>query len=312
MVLPRQLITVIPDQGTLPPSDQEIEKMIYALLNVEPINRTKRREIWRSAVGVIFSGFNKERLAKHQTQIAPIDSFVELNIETSLPALKKLMKQFYINSPNVVSQNIYIIKSSDIPSQISSVDGRFFHNIVYVAHPAEPDFYIRFADFHDYLVHEKRGEFIELTSALGAKSVRLSESEVNKKMTIIEGGVSGVPGLQIAASVKGGNSVDNNFTIFLEGTATPNPQQRPKVPEKTRWLKLEPLWKSMIAARLQNSITKMTVDFSYDSDFGVTANLSAEIENLGLQCGGSFKECRKFRQTYEVVFYPMEAYDQCS
>lgn len=299
----KQLLVVSSGDATSVPSDEQLEKSVYTLLKVEPlsgISNALMGYLDLTMGGVIGKTISKDYAKNHA-------------IKEAMPYMLDLLKSVYRTNTNLILPELQVFRASDIPENLSSVDEHFYVGIVYVAHPAQPNFYIRMADFHQYLIQEKRAEFVKLASALGAKEIRLVEKE--KSQRGMSGEVSAsVP--QVGDSVDlgfhsaSGSTIDTNFNIGVQGADVP--YGFPKIPSGLKWLKMEPLWATMASARLENWITKYNVTFSYNSDFDINAELSAKILNTGLKCGGTFKAFRSIQQEYEVIFFPKDRYSEVS
>lgn len=199
-----------------------------------------------------------------------------------------------------VQQNDLFLK------ELSCVDGNFSVNVVYAAHPADSKYYIRIADFHSYLLQDKRAEFVRLAASLGAKEIKLVDSKENST------GGKGSAYFKEPTSIAdigvdvGVNKISqDSFSLSAKFPVATKP---PAIPNKLRWYWQEPLWQEMAEARMNRWLGEFNVRFTYSQDFNITSNLVAKISGLGLNAGGSFTDIQKVDQEYIVEFFPQTDY----
>jgi len=189
---------------------------------------------------------------------------------------------------------------------LESSDKTFHMGVVYASHPGYPTFFIRLSEFHKYLLDEKKSEFLRISASLGCKSLSLIEGETSKSNITAKAGVDGLKEVDVSGKFETNSSAMHSFKLVANFE---EPDKLPYVPEGLRWLNIEPLWQGMITSRLENWISSMLVEFSYDTDFDVDISLTSQIKKIGLKIGGSFHEQNKIRQTYQVDFFPRSCYD---
>jgi hypothetical protein len=56
--------------------------------------------------------------------------------------------------------------------------------------------------------------------------------------------------------------------------------------------------------RLEDGVDSWGADFSYTDDMGVSAEVAAKIQGMGLQIGGKFEELHRRKWKFEVEFWP--------
>ncbi len=218
--------------------------------------------------------------------------------------LRELMSKLYLTDRATLLPNLLVLPAGDGRlSQFTFSDSMPELGVVYSVHPASPTRYIRSADFHSYLVQDKRAEFLRLVSALGAKSVRVAESDLNERQIGLEGRVDTAP---IGAKVSVSHSKEQTFTASL--TNEDVPRLLPRRPSDLAWIHREPLWQAMAETRERDGVTSFAVEFSYTEDFGVNAALAAKLESFGLSIGGTFQTVRAIRHRYDIEFHPLSAY----
>lgn len=189
---------------------------------------------------------------------------------------------------------------------LRSSDGQFAVGVVYAAHPYVPDFYVSLARFHAHLLDEKRAEFVRLAAALGARSIRLAQSE-GESRTI--GATIGIDGTNVADVGAGAARHTRSAATFDLSAKFERPSSRPTLPNNLHWIHHEPLWQAMAEARLKHGATSFAVSFTYDQDFGVDAAAQLAIEGVGLKAGGKFAHTKSVAQMYEIEFWPQK-YDR--
>lgn len=293
----QQLLVVIPNSGSLYLTDRVLEELVWEILAPEEDRSAVKNRIFDIAAEVLSSAlkfYGEPPITRTQ------------KIRNAMPILLDLLRGILNRNPDVMFPEMRTIIDTQHLAGLTSVDGTFFNNTVYVAHPGQPSYFIRMADFHQYLLNEKRGEFVKLAALLGAKEIRLIESHGSRKSAEAKIGLEGIE--QVDASVKVGvkSTIDDNFEISAS-FAEPHLAQ-PEVPTGLRWLRLEPLWEAMALARTQGWVTTYKVGFSYTSDFSVNTALSLKILRLGLSCGGTFQAFQSIRQEYIVEFFPRSSY----
>jgi len=230
------------------------------------------------------------------------------NIDMLKELAKGLLNRFHGVDQIFPSLRI-LAEHDDLLKLLAASDKEFQTGVVYAGHPADQKFFIRLSDYHQYLLNDKRAEFLKIAASLGCHKITLTENEGVQKKGGVKAGVEGVEEIgDISASVNARSSENRGFKLSAE-FEKPEGDKLPYIPEDLRWLNLEPLWQSMVTSRLENWVSSFQVEFSYDTDFGVNASLAALVEKIGLKIGGSFHEQKNIRQTYQVDFFPRSCYD---
>lgn len=73
----------------------------------------------------------------------------------------------------------------------------------------------------------------------------------------------------------------------------------PRRPTRVR----EPVWRSLIANRLNFWTEEFSVSFRYLNKLGVDASVAAKYQGVGASFGGSFKSTKKVSREYHVTFW---------
>jgi hypothetical protein len=162
---------------------------------------------------------------------------------------------------------------------------------------------VSFARFHSHLLDEKRAEFVRLAAALGARSIRLVQSEDERRVV---GAQAGVNGTNIADVGLGAAKHKRSAASFDLSATFERPSSRPTLPKNLHWIAHEPLWQAMAEARLHHGASSFAVSFTYDQDFGVDAAAQLAIEGVGLKAGGKIMHTQSVSQMYEVEFWPRQ------
>lgn len=176
----------------------------------------------------------------------------------------------------------------------------------YKAHPFDRSFYVPVANFHDFMLHDKKAEFVRIASSLGAKSIRMVESD----------GQSSSAGFKAKAAspldnvgVSGGRSQSGSQSFSLDFKNTSLPVAKPFLHENTRWLTGEPLWQAMVGTRLEQWKTEYRVQFRYLSNYDLKAEVALGLQGMGISIGGNYQEQETVSQEFIVEFWPREAYE---
>jgi len=154
---------------------------------------------------------------------------------------------------------------------------------IYVAHPAMPEQYIPFADFHRSVFEQKFNELVTLLSYLGAKTIEVH---------FIRGW-----GKEFAASLNVGLSglaqAAGNVTKQVEQTLLYQAAlkgHRPRTPENLKWYNHEPSWQQVASQRRSHGLKTFSLSYRYTSDFGINATVAARLNKAGFELGGTFND----------------------
>jgi hypothetical protein len=314
----RQLLVVLPD-GRYVPDDEHLEQLLYDLAEAKPPSKTHR--VVAGTLNFVFRVKLESQLHNLARDLRKLnkgelgddaltDSAKEFRgayVRSIMHVLKPLLKSLLaVNSDRALPDLRVYSEGEPRLAELSSADGRFLTNVVYSAHPGDQNFFVRLADYHSFLLNEKRGEFLRLAGALGAKSIRLAETDAREQKATATF-AAGDGSAKFESKLKMRDRTDSMFTLASEFDR-PGTRVRPHVPDRLRWIQLEPLWSAMAQVRLANWQLKHRVVFDYSNDFSVDAKLAARVGTLGLSCGGSFHGAHSVRQEYEVEFFSRSEY----
>lgn len=302
------LLAVVP-QGTEHLTPDDLDSIVRTLLAVpEPSKAGSVFDVVRRVASVTGIGtiddFRLEQTMEREgfRALAEADRR-HVYAATRLP-LRALVREYLAQAPdNFAGSDVFLLRSNDARLKSLRCVGRsFVMRHVYAGHPHDPGLYIPVSQFHSYLLEEKRSEFVRLMTSLGARSVRLSHAETEKKSMRAEAGVDGVKAVDVG--LKAGVHASKGSRFSLAMTIDERPTQPPAMPANLVWYHHEPMWQVLCNARLAQGVSAFKVGFSYKSDFGVDVSLCAKIEGMGLKVGGAFEVNESIEQEYEVTFWP--------
>ncbi|MBL8685083.1 MAG: hypothetical protein JNK05_38255 [Myxococcales bacterium] len=300
----RRMLVVLPSTG-ISLADGDIDELVKRTLDV---GERTAGDAARAVVDLTLAG--KIRALGERALAKSFDSLSTHDKESMIASarvvvhalVRRMLASAQVRDAALPYLRCYEERDAALESLRSS-DGPFAVGVVYAAHPYVPDFYISLARFHSHLLDEKRAEFVRLAAALGARSIRLAQSEDETRSA---GARAGLAGTNVADVGLGGARHSKSASSFdLSATFEP-PAARPTLPNKLRWIHHEPLWQAMAEARLAHGATSFAVSFSYDQDFGVDAAAQLAIEGIGLKAGGKVTHTKSVSQTYEIEFWPQQ------
>ena len=175
-------------------------------------------------------------------------------------------------------------------------------NMLYGMCDIIPDFYVPLSSFHEYFQQLKHSSFLELCASLGAKEIYLEYAEMENMSYKIDASGNiptelGEFGLDF--------SLDSSTTKKMAGRlAYKFSEKNKKIKEyQSEWMETEPTWKSMKKMRIENHVESFKAEFNYSDDFGINSEVAAKVAGFGINIGGEFKEIKKTKLKYNVVFW---------
>jgi hypothetical protein len=183
---------------------------------------------------------------------------------------------------------------------------QIFPGCAYVMHPLRPDRYFPIETFHQRLFVEKCTELHRLLCALGASRVELrmrrelrTGSGVTAEAPVDFGGLP----ITLGGGLHGRNRrVEQG--VFVEEYEPSGP---PRLPDDLLWYDHVVEWQGLFERRTRFGATKLNGEFTQTEDFGVSLELKAEFDELGLKIGGNFENLRETVISYEA-HYPRLAH----
>lgn len=300
----RQLLIVKPEG--IVPTDDAIETLLEELFKVQDFQSSIERI---KAYGTnLLSAYNPlfylEKIQGKELQ--PFEKVVFL--QESKPFLIHLIRRLYqLDLPRMMPEALVVSPDDVRLKNYQCSDSHFKTNIVYAEHPAAPNYFLRFAEFHEKLLEEKRHEFLQLLISLGAKKISWVDKNQQDKSGEASAGLDD-PTTITDVGVQISTKQASSSALKIEGEFD-LPTYFPKAPEDLKWLNRESSWKTVEHGRTQGNWMKTyKVSFTYAQDFGITSELDAKLKGFGLNIGGNFSSMRTIEQEYEVEFYSREDY----
>jgi hypothetical protein len=216
----------------------------------------------------------------------------------------------YRNSEILVTEDDNLIKNAEnklhIPCiPISEARSCFkfppnnpVHNTAYAMVDVFPNYYVPLSQFHEYYKQTKHAAFIELCAHLGAKEIYIESAEINNQTLDVNGDIRGD-----LANLNLGISIRESRDTGMKAAFTFSKANRRIKDFDTPWMYTESSWQSLNNLRRRNHLQTINAEFNCTDDFGINANLSAQLGALGINIGGKFTGMTKIRLVYAVIFW---------
>lgn len=309
MTSERQLLIVAPDSNIVP-TDEALESLLGELLVPEDF---KGLGGMLKAAGIsALNSYNPAAILERLQGKAPkaAKRAMILSLDSEVKALLiYLMRQLYqLDLPKMMPEAWVVSPASEALKNFQCSDGYFQPNVVYARHPVASDYYIKFAYFHKKLLEEKKKEFIQLLTSLGAKRIYLTSKNQQSKSS---GATAKIDDPTNIANVGIGTTMGQSSLSDLKFDGEFGlPTTLPKVPDNLKWLKREDLWQTIVHGRQDGQwMKKYQVSFKYVESFGITSDLAAKLEGFGLSIGGNFSSMQILEEEYFVEFFSREEYE---
>jgi hypothetical protein len=193
--------------------------------------------------------------------------------------------------------NLYAMPGAEIERYTWPV-GHPRPGVVYAASPVRYDTYFTVAEFQDALLLGKVAEAMDLVASLGARKVKIRQ--VAGQARDLGGSIGlSIPG---AGNVKAKADNHRKHDSQIEYSATFTPVLEPHIPDDLLWFPHEPMWQSMAKLRLRNGLDTCDLAIRFTSDYGVSGELAAKIQEVGLSIGGKFAEDTSTEWTISAEF----------
>lgn len=170
----------------------------------------------------------------------------------------------------------------------------------------EPDLYLPLAGFHDHFYETKMNAFVELCSSLNAKEIQIMYAEENGEDITSKFKGTNIPTPKGMADVGGDVSYhsktsDDTSIFYSFGQPT-----KPLREFKSSWMNSEPSWKTLQKVRIEGDAEKFTANFNHIDEMGITADLAAGLNKMGINIGGTYSKLTKRRFKFQVEFWPKD------
>jgi hypothetical protein len=176
--------------------------------------------------------------------------------------------------------------------------------VVYVGHPFLKQQYMPFASFHRALFEQKVIEAMELLAGLGATSIKIRQVAGTEASASIAASL-GVPvqGAKVDVGSEIGKRRSESGEILASATLAPT--QAPRVPNDLIWYPHERFWQGVTRMRLENGLEAYSLEVNYDEDYGINAKVSAKLEKIGFDIGGSYSNIESTKWVMQGEFAPL-------
>ena len=179
-----QLLVIAPNTGFSPSSDF-LKSLTYELLGVKPPTSTEK------TLHFVKDAFQLGVFRNIYKNLIPgLDKNMRVYEQEAL--IIELLQALYSRDIASILPEAYIVKENDLSllKQFNCVGDTFKVNYVYSSHPKDPKYFIPLANFHNYLLHDKAAEFINLAISLGAKEVKLVDKKFQKNNVNVSAGIA--------------------------------------------------------------------------------------------------------------------------
>lgn len=196
-----------------------------------------------------------------------------------------------------------IIDHNDVPSNMFFPPQHPIDGCVYASCDAEPNIYIPLSQFHTYMYQSKLSAFIEMCANLGAKTCKIIYAEENGQEITQKFKMDNIP-----TSI-GLIEAKEKFSFFRKHKESNNlyfefPKTVYEIKQSNSlWLNGEPSWRAFQNIRASRDIKSFKLDFCYEDEMGINAEVALGVNKLGFDIGGSFKEIAKTKVSFEVEFW---------
>ena len=220
------LLVVMPAKRSTPPDPYFFDDAIRLLLGAR--KTTSAWEHWGTAAYL------------RDGRMVPGGKRWNADVDEGLPYFRTLMFQIYASDPAALFPDALWLPEGDHRlDALKSIDGAFHVGTFYACHPADPAVYLPLAGFHQYLLHEKRAEFLRLAAGLGASSVQLVDGKETKTAGEARAKFA-IPTPHVPVTVKAETTMKETKEDLFEAAVTfPEMTREPSVPEDLRWLRRE-------------------------------------------------------------------------
>lgn len=190
-------------------------------------------------------------------------------------------------------------------------------NVVYIGHPAVPQWYMPLSDFHRAVFEHKFSEAMSMLMNLGAKSIRVKyikgwglefllnldtvafflpskaqeEVAAGSLPDICEKQVSSpekMTTLSPQEKARGEELRGNVEQVVLLRTSAKN-EEVPRLPANLVWYQYEPTWQWVGEGRINFSLKEFILDVSCREDFDINLSLKNKLDRAGFNVGGEFE-----------------------
>lgn len=172
----------------------------------------------------------------------------------------------------------------------------------YISHPILEEVFIRPAEYTSILAKEKEAAFLNLASALGAKTIHLES--VNIKQT------SGFFGSKVKPSVIA-QQIGINAKFDSKGVLIKDiykifdkPNGNPHIPKEIeRWTKLDPDLRQLAKDRMEQNLSMLRIKLSFKEVNTGGAQIALALAGKKLNIGGEYQHLNESTWDFTVEFF---------
>ena len=180
------------------------------------------------------------------------------------------------------------------------VDGSF-----YISHPILENVFIRPAEYTAVLAKEKEAAFMNLASALGAKTIRLESFYIKESGGFFGSKVKpNILAQQIGINARFDSKGQLEKNIYKEFN---KPKFSPHVPDEIQqWTKIDPDLRQLAKDRLTNNLSNINVKLSFKEVNTGGAQIALALAGKKLNIGGEYQTINESSWDFSVEFYEDE------
>ncbi|WP_263820579.1 hypothetical protein [Salinibacter sp.] len=156
---------------------------------------------------------------------------------------------------------------------------------LYAGHPHARRNYLPVDRFHYSVFEHKFTEVMRVLMHLGATKIEVKHEKGWGKE--IAGEVS-----SDAAYLSGEGTAEAERSSQSEALyyAELDGHEEPSLPDNLSWYHHEPTWQNFVEGRMEFGMREFSLKIRYNDDFGIDADLAAQVLEMGFSLGGSFEE----------------------
>lgn len=160
-------------------------------------------------------------------------------------------------------------------------------NVLYVAHPSDPQTYLPMADFHRLVFEHKFAEVVRLLMHLGAETIDVRHQRGWDQGFAAEIS-AGIPHVGLEGETGASKESSSDSRVLYQAELAGHDD--PDLPDNLVWFPHEPTWQSVAEGRREFGLQQFSLKLQYTDDYGVNADLAVEAQNAGFSLGGAFEK----------------------
>lgn len=230
-----------------------------------------KHDALKKAVEVALGGMKNPGVIGIVAIAVGLGAFLADVIVKSIEKQRELSKRVAVNY-------ISFTQSSELKFPI----GHPRENELYVAHPTLVGTYYPMNEFHKKSFEHKFAELNSLLMDLGAKKVSVEYISGWDFNSLSE--------IEVAKKGKGKLDVNISKDKKIIYNAEYDNNESRELPKNMAWYYHEPTWQSVGEGRLNHDLQNFNLLLEYNDDFGINAELFAEVAKIGFGEKSTFKK----------------------